>query len=158
MKTSLINATILLLFFMISCSISKTTPEKASEITKKIESKNFTINVNYANPLRMKPVFLTSGYSLRIKNDSAFAYLPYYGVAQVAPIDLSEGGIKFETLMSKYQIHSNKKSDGWYIQFNVKQNESEYEVFINVFNNGNAIVSINSYERDVISFNGEVNQ
>jgi hypothetical protein len=158
MKTLISCNVGLLLLFMTSCSILKTTPETISETTKKVESKDFTIEVNYANPLRMKPVYLTSDYTLRIKNDSVFAYLPYYGVAHVAPFDSSEGGIKFETLMTGYEIHSNKKSNGWNIRFKVKPSMFEYNVYLNVFNNGSAMISFDSYQRDAISFNGEVKQ
>jgi hypothetical protein len=156
MKTLLICITFLLLFFMTSCSFSKTTPETINEVTRKIESKDFTIVVNYANPMRMKPVFLTSEYDLRIKNDSAFAYLPYYGVAHVAPFDPSQGGIKFAEPLTDYKVTPNKKSNGWDIRFKVKGRESVYDIIMSIFNNGSTMFSVTSYERDMITFNGEM--
>jgi hypothetical protein len=156
MKKLLICPTFMLLFFMTSCSSLKTAPETVTEITKKIESKNFTVEVNYANPLRMKQVYLTYGYDLRIKNDSAFAYLPYYGVAHIAPYDCSEGGIKFAEPMTNYSVTPNKKSTGWDISFKVKSKLSVFDVVMNVFNNGSTMLTINSYERDMISFNGDI--
>jgi len=156
MKTQISSIAALLLFFMSSCSGLKTAPETIKEITAKVESKDFTVVVNSANPMRMKPVFLTSEYDLRIKNDSAFAYLPYYGVAHVAPFDASEGGIKFATLMTDYKITPNRKSTGWEITFRVKSSFSTYDIRMNIFNNGSTTVSINSYERDMISFDGEI--
>jgi predicted component of type VI protein secretion system len=78
MKTKLIFYALLVLFA--ACSSLKTAPDVIREITRKVESKDYTIAVNYANPLRMRPVYLTSEYEVRIKNDSAFAYLPYFGV------------------------------------------------------------------------------
>jgi len=155
MKTQ-ISSIAALLFFMTSCSGLKTAHETIKEITNKVELKDFTVVMNYANPMRMKPVFLTSEYDLRIKNDSAFAYLPYYGVAHVAPFDASEGGIKFASLMSDYKITPNRKSTGWEISFRVKSNLSLYDIHMNIFNNGNTTVSVNSYERDMISFDGEI--
>jgi hypothetical protein len=155
MKTQ-ISIAALLLFFMTSCSGLKTAPETIKEITSKVESKDFTVVMNYANPLRMKPVFLTSEYDLRIKNDSVFAYLPYYGVAHVAPFDASEGGIKFATIMSDYKITPNRKSTGWEITFHVKSKQSTYDVHMNIFNNGSTTVTVNSYDRDMISFDGEI--
>lgn len=156
MKKLLICPTFMLLFFMPSCSSLKTAPEIVSEITKKIESKNFTVEVNYANPLRMKQVYLTYGYDLRIKNDSAFAYLPYYGVAQIAPYDSNEGGIKFAEPMTNYTVVPNKKSTGWDIAFKVKSKLSVYDVVMNLFDNGSTLITINSYERDMITFNGDI--
>ncbi|MDD4990678.1 MAG: DUF4251 domain-containing protein [Paludibacter sp.] len=156
MKTQISSIVALLLFFMSSCSTVKTAPETIEEITGKVESKDFTVVMNYANPMRMKPVFLTSEYDLRIKNDSAFAYLPYYGVAHVAPFDTSDGGIKFAAPMMDYKITPNKRSTGWEITFRVKSNLSLYDIHMNIFNNGSTSVSINSYERDMISFEGEI--
>lgn len=156
MKTLLICSTFILLFFMSSCSSSKTTADTIREITQKVESKDFTVSVNSANPFRMKHVMLTSEYDLRIKNDSAFAFLPYYGVAHIAPYNSSEGGIKFAEPMTDYSIVSNKKSTGWGIRFKVKSKEYDYEIYMNIFNNGSTMFSVSSYQRDMISFNGEI--
>lgn len=128
------------------------------EINRKVESKDFTIAVNYANPLRMKPVYLTSEYDLRIKNDSAFAYLPYYGVAYTAPYNSTEGGIKFAEPMSEYKIIPHKKADGWDIRFRVKSKLTVYDFSLTIFNNGSSSISVSSYEKDRINFIGEVKQ
>ena len=156
MKTLLICSTFALLFFMFACSSSKTAADTIREITHKVESKDFTVNVNSANPFRMKHVMLTSEYDLRIKNDSAFAFLPYYGVAYSAPYNSREGGIKFAEPMTDYSMVPNKKSTGWDIRFKVKSKEYTYEIYMNLFNNGSAMFSVSSYQRDMISFNGEV--
>lgn len=156
MKSQFINISLIVLVIMSSCTLTKTAPETISEITHKIESKDFTVAVNYANPFRMRPVYLTSEYDLQIKNDSAFAYLPYFGVAYVAPFNSSEGGIKFAEPMSNYSITPNKKSNGWDIRFNIKSKVSVYDIFMNVFNNGSTTFTVSSYERDMITFNGDV--
>lgn len=154
MKAHLIYPASLLLFFVAACSSSKTTPKVINEITQKVESKDFTIEMNYANPLRGKQIYLTSDYDLRIKNDSAFAYLPYYGVAHIAPYASNEGGIKFAEPMSDYTITPHKKADGWDIRFKVKSQFGVYNLVLNIFNNGSATLSVDSYERDTITFDG----
>ena len=157
MKTQIIS--ILMLSFLItSCLSLKTAPETIKEINRKVESKDFTIAVNYANPLRMKPVYLTSEYDVRIKNDSAFAYLPYYGVAYTAPYNSTEGGIKFAEPMSEYKIIPHKKADGWDIRFRVKSKLTVYDFSLTIFNNGSSSISVSSYEKDRINFIGEVKQ
>lgn len=156
MKTHFRNAAFILLFFITSCSSSKTTPETMNEVTHKVESRDFTVGVNYAHPLRMRPVYLTYGYDLRLKNDSAFAYLPYFGVAHIAPSNSKDGGIKFAGLMIGYSVIPNKKVNGWNIRFKVKTDEFEYTIFMNVFNNGNATITVSSFDRDDITFDGEV--
>jgi hypothetical protein len=156
MRKILFYNVLLMLLLVSSCSVLKTTPEIITEITHKVESKDFTVVVNSANPMRMKPIFLTSEYELRIKNDSAFAYLPYYGVAHVAPYDSNDGGIKFAEPMTDYSVNRNKKSIGWDIRFRIKSKIYVYDVIMNVYNNGSSTITVNSYERDMITFNGEI--
>jgi hypothetical protein len=156
MKTQLMYSTFVLVLFMTACSSTKTSTETINQITRKVESKDFTVTVHYANPLRMRQVILTSEYDLRIKNDSAFAYLPYFGVAYSAPYGSSEGGIKFAEPMTDYAIASNKKSNGWDIHFKIKSKGDTYEIFMNIFNNGSALFSVTSQKRDMISFGGEI--
>jgi hypothetical protein len=38
----------------------------------------------------------------------------------------------------------------------VKSKESVYDIGMDIFNNGSATITVNSYERDVITFNGEI--
>jgi hypothetical protein len=156
MKTLLIYSTFVWLFLMAACSSTKTATETIGEVTRKVESKDITVSVHYANPLRMKQLVLTSEYDLRIKNDSAFAYLPYFGVAYSAPYGSSEGGIKFAESMDNYAITPNKKSNGWDIRFKIRSKEDVYEIFMNIFNNGSTSFSVTSQKRDMISFSGEI--
>jgi len=156
MKTQLMYPTFVLLFFMAACSSTKTATEASGEITRRVETKDVTVTVHYANPLRMKQVVLTSEYDLRIKNDSAFAYLPYFGVAYSAPYGSSEGGIKFAEPLKDYVITPNEKLTGWDIHFKIRSSEDTYEIFMNIFNNGSASFSVTSQKRDMISFSGEV--
>jgi len=156
MKTQLMYSTFVLVLFLTACSSTKTTSETISAITRKVESKDITVTVHYANPLRMRQIVLTSEYDLRLKNDSAFAYLPYFGVAYSAPYGSSEGGIKFAEPMNDYAITPNKKSNGWDIHFKIRSKEDIYEIFMNIFNNGSALFSVTSQKRDMISFSGEI--
>ena len=156
MKTLLKYAAILSLVNIVSCSSLKTTPQKIHEVTQEIQSKDYTISVKYANPMRGRQIFLSPDYDLRIKNDSAFAYLPYYGVAYSTPYPGGEGGIRFSEPMKDYTIISNKKADGWEIRFKVKANQNDYEIFMSIFNDGSALITANSFNRETITFTGEL--
>ena len=145
-----------IILLLTSCSSMKTSPAVTAQFAEKVENRNYTVKMNYANPMRMRPVYLSSEYTLQVKGDSAIAFLPYYGVAHVAPFEPSEGGIKFAQPMTNYKIESNKNQTGWNITFRVKSNQSVYDVFITAFQNGSCSVSVNSYERDMISFQGEI--
>lgn len=156
MKSHVVIWSLVVLIFTSACSSLKTTSEKAVEITNKIENKDFTVRFNYANPIRMQQIALTSEYTLTIKGDSAIAFLPYYGVAHVAPFNSSEGGIKFASNMLNYSKSLNKKADGWDIRFKINSSAYHYNLFLSVYQNGSSTLQINSYERDPISFYGEM--
>lgn len=145
------------LLFIVSCSTVKIPLETINEVAHRIKNKEFKIDVKYANPSRGSQIYLTSDYDLRVKNDSAFAYLPYFGVAYLAPYNSSEGGIKFLEPMYDYVSVPNKKNNGWNIRFKVRSKISEVTILLNVFNNGSTSFTVSSYERDAIRFNGEMN-
>ena len=145
-----------IMFTATSCSSVKATPEATAGVTKQIEAKDYTIDARMVNPLRGKAIPLSYSYQLRVKGDSAYAYLPYYGVAQWAPYGDTDGGIKFDEPMKDYTITPNKKNNGWDISFKVDTKTYNYEIFLNIFNNGNASFTVNSPDRDVIMFTGEV--
>jgi hypothetical protein len=155
MKSQINYVAIIVMVFITSCSLLKTTPEIIKEVTQKVHSKDFDIAVNYVNPMGGRQLYLNSDYDLRIKNDSAFAYLPYFGIAYSTPYG-GEGGIKFAEPMKNYSVKSTNKSDGWNIRFKVKAKENDYEIFINIFNSGSAMINVNSINRQPITFDGEL--
>ena len=154
MRIKLIYSVLLVL--LTACTTLRTAPDVVREISRKVESKEFTIAVNYAIPMRMRPVYLTSEYNLMIKNDSTFAYLPYFGVAYSAPYNPSEGGIKFAEPMTDYKITKHQKADGWDICYKVRTKLTVYNFSLNIFNNGSSSITVNSYEKDMINFSGEI--
>lgn len=155
MKTLLNYSTLLLLLLMASCSSLKTTPEYMQEITQKVHSKDFTVVVKYANPMRGRQIYLNSEYDLRIKNDSAFAFLPYFGVAYTVPYG-GDSGIKFAEPMTNYTLSNNKKGNGWDVHFKIKSNDSDYEIIMNIFNTGSSTFTVDSINKDAITFSGDL--
>ncbi|MEI8087278.1 MAG: DUF4251 domain-containing protein [Paludibacter sp.] len=157
MKSHLINVALVVLIFITACKTAKIPTEKVQDLNKKVESKDFTVEVKYASPSNGGHINLSYGYDLRIKNDSAYAYLPYYGIAYSAPYN-GDGGIKFEELMADYTCVKTKKLDGWDIHFKVKSKENSYDIRLNMFENGNTTISVNSYNRQSITFYGELKE
>jgi len=155
MKTTNIIS-MLAVLLVVSCTSTKIATETELQNLAKVDNKDFSIQVNYANPLRMQQIALTSEYDLKIKNDSAFAFLPFYGVAHTAPLNPMEGGIKFSEPVKDYKSSPTRKNDGRQISFKVNTNEYHYQINMTVFQNGTASISINSTERDPIIFYGEM--
>lgn len=146
------------ILFLLSCSAGKDVAETVQKITNKVENRNFVVNVNYAIPMRMGQVALTSSYTLKIQGDSVFAYLPYYGVAQTAPYGFNDGGIKFNEKAQDFKIISNKKKDGWIISFKINTVSYHYQFKMDVFNTGKTDFRVTMFERDPIDFSGDVEQ
>jgi len=155
MKSQINYVAFIVMVFITSCSSLKTTSGIINEVIQKVQSKDFDIGVNYATPMRGRQLYLNSDYDLRIKNDSAFAYLPYFGIAYSAPYG-GDGGIQFAEPMKNYSVHSTKKSNGWDIWFKIKEKENNYDIFICIFNNGSAMITVNSFNRQSITFDGEL--
>lgn len=147
---------------LIACSTSKTsTPEELAKIQEtidKIETGDYSIVVNMAVPLRGKSIPLTSLYDLTIRNDSAIAYLPFFGRATYAPYGGGEGGIKFALPVENYQSKVNKKNNGYDVQFKINTPEYNYQFYLTLFNNGQSTIAVNSPQRDAITFYGYIKE
>ena len=141
-----------------SCTMFKNTEFKSEEILQKVEARNLKVLFNFAYPFRMQPVSLTSEYSLKISGDSAYAFLPYYGVAHTAPMNPTDGGIKFEALMQDYSVKSVPRKEESVITFKVRHTNSEYKLALSIYNNGKASLHVSDFNRDPISFAGELEQ
>lgn len=143
-------------FLLSSCSIFKNNDVSDNIIEQKVESKTYRIGVNSALPMRMQQVHLTSSYDLELRNDSAFAFLPYYGVAHVAPMNPSEGGIKFSEKIVDYKIVTNKKKDGWKIQFKVLTESVRYDFSLEIYKDGGSSIYVRPINKDTITFYGDI--
>lgn len=73
--------------------------QKKEAVRQLIVSEDYKIDVNTAMPMRGRSIPLTSQYSLQIRNDSVFSYLPYYGRAYSVPYGGGSG--RYSTLPSK---------------------------------------------------------
>lgn len=153
MKTTFFTA-ILLVFT--SCATGNKLSEQKPKVASKINDKNYSIQFQRALPSRMQTRHLTSEYSITIANDSANAYLPYFGYANSAHFSHSEAGIKFHEKMTNYVQKRNKRNDGWDIDFEVKSNTVGYALRLTVFDNASASLNVISFQRDPITFFGEM--
>ncbi|MCZ4245184.1 DUF4251 domain-containing protein [Pedobacter punctiformis] len=97
-------------------------------------------------------------YDLKITPDSIVAYLPYYGRSFNAPMDPTEGGIKFTSKDFTYQESKSKKGS-YTIQINTKDVKREnYRLTLNVSTNGYATLNASSVNKQPITFNGYISE
>jgi len=130
--------------------------DKQAAIKSKIDSKNYTFVANYVRPQRGGGHPLTDSYDLRVKADSVVAFLPYFGQAYFdVPYNPTDGGIKFQSTNFTYKADQQKKGN-WVIHIQPKDAKHTRELILNVSKNGYASLTVNSTNRDFITFNGYI--
>ncbi|MBP1615951.1 MAG: hypothetical protein H6Q13_3399 [Bacteroidetes bacterium] len=129
--------------------------EKEQAVKEKIESRNYSVDVNTALPRRGISIHLTSSYSLEVRNDSLSSWLPYYGRAYSIPYGGGDG-LTFKAPIEGYKLSYDKRGTAK-IEFTAHTKEDLYEFNILIFTSGSSSISVNMHNRDSIDFSGELN-
>lgn len=133
---------------------SKKEKEKAAKVQGIINSKNFVFIAESASPMGGRTIYLTSTYMLRVSKDTLVTDLPYYGRAYSAPINPSEGGIRFTS--TDFELNLQAKKKGWDILINPKDTRDVRQLFLSASANGYASLQVTSNNRQAISFTGYI--
>ena len=144
---------------MLSCGTTQTAIEKAEKaalLDKKFENLDFKFIADYAYPLSFQPIYLTSQYDVRVTPDTVIAYLPYYGRAYRAPMNSSEGGIKFESTDFESEVEKGRKAGEWLVTIRTKDTSRAILLSFHLWNNGTAQLVVNDPDRQSISFKGTI--
>ena len=143
----------------VSCASTQASAEKqaqALEIRKKVENGDFTFKATYAYPTGFRSMYLSPYYDVKVKPDTVVAYLPYYGRAYSAPMDPTEGGIKFTSTDFDYNVKPGKKSGNWLVDIRFNDTKREILFFFDIWENGTARLNVTDTNRQSISFNGNI--
>ena len=127
---------------------------KKEAVTGVLESANYKINVDAALPMGGQYITLSTPYSLEVKNDSLFSYLPYYGRAYNIPYGGGKGLI-FNALIENYRMDIHPKGNAA-IRFSARSPEDYCNFHIKVFDNGSVTIDVTMQKRQAISFRGEI--
>lgn len=132
--------------------------QKKEEISKTIrelvEAQEIKVEVDIAYPMRGPSRHLTSNYSVEIRNDSIFSYLPYFGIAYSVPYGGRGKGLIFDEKITEYKVIFDKKGTA-NISFRTRTDEDSYVYWINIYTSGSANVRVTPNNKQSISFNGE---
>ena len=128
--------------------------QKKEAVRQLIVSENYKIDVNTAMPMRGRNITLSSPYSLEIRNDSVFSYLPYYGRAYSVPYG-GGSGLIFNAPLKEYTMDLDKKGNA-VIKFSARSSEDFFEFSAKVFSNGTASIDVIMQNRQSISYRGEL--
>jgi hypothetical protein len=154
MKTYKTSCVWLLLFFVAACSVVKKPLTEKSSLQQKVESRDFTVYVTRCLPTDLVNTSFNSDVKLKVKNDTAYANLPFHGLLTVNPMDMTSGPITFKGLMREYTMSQNP-AKGWNILFRVDSDLYTYQVAIEISNKGNAIVKVTSTKRTTMTYFGD---
>ncbi len=145
--------------FLISCGTTQTITEESqmSEVKQWAMDKNFTIESEWAFPLRGNQINLIGNPNyLTVKQDTVSAFLPFFGQRQSGNIMNNEGGIKFEGAPEAYQMIYNQKKQSSVITFKISEKGEHYQVTLTLYDNKNSTININSSQRDLMRYEGTV--
>jgi len=129
--------------------------DKKVEIKNIVEARNYVFKAQTALPTAGSTRQLTSDYDLQVSKDTIVSDLPYFGRAYTAPLNPSEGPLRFTSTDFQYAVSNNKKG-GWNVTITPKDLQDPRQLTLTIFDNGTASVVVNSYNRQPISFNGYV--
>lgn len=145
---------ILLLLLPPLLGLAQDKPEPVT-VAQMLAGHNYIFRAETALPQQGRIQQLTPEFDLTITPDTLISYLPYFGRAFVAPINPTEGGIKFTSTDFSYK-DVKKKKKRWEITIEPRDAGSIQQLFLTVFDNGTASLRVNDRNRQSISFNGRV--
>lgn len=155
MKNNNIYTRLCLVFlFVITCFYTSNSQDlEPAKVKEMVQSGDFTFNARTAYPLSGRTRHLTGNYDLKLAGDSVIAYLPYFGRAYTT-IGVGQGGIDFTSTDFKYRVES--KKNGWEVVIEPNDTEDVRLLILSISENGYATLSVNSQNRQSISFNGNI--
>ena len=139
-----------------SCAAAATAQKlTAAEVKDLVNNKKYTFEAETARPTAGGQKHLTPGYSMKLNDDSLFAYLPYYGRSYTAPMDPADVGINVTTTDFDYKISEGKKNS-YEILMKPKDKVYNAEFDLTVYDNGTAYLQVSQPDRQPISFTGYI--
>ena len=156
------NKLFILASFFLSSSLTPIAAQSKKEkkqqteqaVREAVDAKTYKINVDRVMPMKGGSKHLTSDYSLEIRNDSVYSYLPYFGVAYNVPYGGGKG-LNFSAPLSEYTSAYNKKGNAK-ITLKVRNEEDNYLYNITIYPNGSSNIQVTPTNRQSISFSGEM--
>lgn len=145
--------------FLLSCGTTQTAIEKANTaqlMNYQISNLDFKFSATYAYPQSYGSIYLSPHYDVTASPDTINVYLPYYGRAYRAPMNSSEGGIKFVSTNFEYKVEEGKKQGNWLITIRTKDTSRPFTLHFNLWDNGTGRLDVQDPDRQSISFQGIV--
>lgn len=98
------------------------------------DPKTFKAEIQEMSPMKYPSRQVSYGYSLELRNDSAFVYLPYMGEVYMPSFD--NQGINFQCPYTGMSVRKNKKGTATLVTFSIHQGTVGYTFKATAYNNG----------------------
>ena len=128
--------------------------EQVKKVTAALNKRQYKIAIARMYPMNGPSKTVTYGYSVEVKNDSLFSYLPYFGRAYNVPYGGGKG-LNFSAPIGSYQEEVAKNGKRR-IEIGLTNEEDTYLYILEVFDNGSSTVSVMSRQREQISYSGDM--
>jgi len=130
--------------------------ELQKQISKLISTKKFTFVADRAFPMGGSSIDLTTNSNyIKFSPGNIESYMPFFGRAYSADYSV-DPGLKFEGNPKVFTITKLKKNRGYNIIVKVSLPRDTYDLSLDVGLTGNSILTISSYNRASISYNGQI--
>jgi hypothetical protein len=165
---------IFVIVLLYSCSSTKLATEKElSDLNSTLDKGYFIFEANSANPVAFANVrgienLLPPGSNtasinlvnnpnyLRVRNDSLYISLPYFGEQQLSiGYNSSNSGIQFEGIPKKTTSKFNKKKQKQELVFDVRTEGESLKMVLTLYPNRSAKLDVNSSHRTSIFYYGK---
>jgi hypothetical protein len=128
--------------------------EQVKKVTAALNRRQYKIAIARMYPMNGPSKTVTYGYSVEVRNDSLFSYLPYFGRAYNVPYGGGKG-LNFSAPIGSYQEEVAKNGKRR-IEIGLTNEEDTYLYILEVFDNGSSTVSVMSRQREQISYSGDM--
>lgn len=148
----------LALVMLSGCATSEERAARAAEQAAKVKTalteRDYKISIDRMYPMKGSSKNVSYGYSVEVRNDSLISYLPYFGRAYSVPYGGGKG-LNFSERIGSYE-EALLKNGKHHIEIGVTNEEDTYLYTIDVFDNGNSTIVVQSRQREPISYAGRI--
>ena len=132
--------------------------EDYAKTRKLIDSGTYEFTANWATTQSGRRIdLITNPNYIRMKQQEADIFLPYFGVVQNASVGMNgKGGIEFKGKVEGYKVEYNEKKRKVIIKFKTHAKNERFDFILSVYSNGTAYLSVMSNYRNSISYDGKV--
>jgi hypothetical protein len=129
---------------------------RKAKVDSMLAAQQYTFLANFIQPMSGTQVTLTGeSYSVVVTPDSVNCFLPYIGVAYVAPMNPQEGGIKFASV--KFSYNTRKRKNGvWEISIKPEDVKDIQRLDFSIAPNGQTQLQVLRVTAQPVVFSGEL--